>query len=277
MKWLSPTADKMYIWCPLSYKDRYIDGNKPPESEPLRGGRAVHAAADRLASAEHTDGRGWEKALIDRAAAAFRASWAENAEPEDDMKHFGRVFGTYVKTIIRRVKKAKSVKMGLATAFPEKTETWLRSKEFFHHRGIVDEMTPWVSVHKHYKERWIVDLKTGKTPPVPHDWENELQVNLYACMYIMEYDKPPDGMAIWYLVDDVWVIYPFDWDRANEAAAWAIYCREGIDKGNFEPTKNVFCDWRDCKERCPLFGGQASVGDTKGAKSSKEGGTNLLE
>lgn len=252
--WLSPTKISTYIQCPGLYKWRYIDGNTTT-SEALRGGSAVHLAAERFAKTKFESGRGWRERLIAKAEEIFLDAWAEKSAEGDDMEKFGLIFGNYVKTIIRRVRDSKNTRMGLNCAFPKKVEQWVRESEVMRIRGKVDEITDMFALERNFGEEWIVDLKTGKVPPVPSSWGNWLQLNLYAAIYAINMGKLPDGMAIWYLKDDVWVLYRPSWDEVNEVVAWALWVRREVEAGNFYPTKNVFCAWNECKEGCHVYTG----------------------
>lgn len=252
--WISPSKIKTYFQCPGLYKYQYVDGNFK-SSEPMRGGSAVHLAAERLAKMKVKGGRGWYDRLVATAEDIFLEAWEEKAEEGDDMAKFGPIFGTYVKTIARRVRDAKNTNMGLACAFPKKVEEWVSEDQVMKIRGIVDEITDMVCIERRFSEEWIVDLKTGKVPPVPDSWENWLQLNLYAAIYVINRGKLPDGMAIWYLKDDVWVIYRPIWDDINEAVACALWAREGIMAERFDPTVNTFCAWNGCQEDCDAYTG----------------------
>lgn len=258
--WLSPTKILTYLQCPREYHVKYVLGMFD-ESEALRGGSAVHLAAEKLAkwgkTVKHPPGN-WKVNLYQMAEEKFIEAWGMKAKPAegDNPERFARLFRVYVDTIYNRIKttlaSGKKLDQAWQWAWPNYTEQWLKSKEL-KLRGIADEVGPNVSIHRNFGNDWIVDLKTNKMTTIPFKEDHRIQILLYALMFEEMKGRLPNGVALWYLDGNVWVIYvptPADM-RELKQMVWNV--REGIENEDWTPTKHKFCDWCPGKGDCPEF------------------------
>jgi len=258
--WLSPTKVLTYLQCPREYYVKYVLGIFE-ESEALRGGSAVHYAAELLTkwgkTTKYVTGN-WKVKLYEMAEAKFVQAWDAKAKPEEgDMpERFAGLFRVYVDTIYNRVKttirSGKTLEQAWAWAWPKYSEQWLKSKDL-KLRGIADEIGSNVSIHRNFGNDWIVDLKTNKMTTIPFKKDHRLQVLMYALMYYETYGRFPDGVALWYLDGNVWVIYEVTSEAIEEIQYLIAQARDGIDREDWTPTKHKFCDWCPGKGDCPEF------------------------
>lgn len=259
MKWISPTKVLTYLSCPREYYVKFVL-KMFESSTALRGGSAVHMAAENLAKwgRKGVPPGMWQNHLWEMAEECFEKAWRAKAEPEDH-EHVGRyakMFRVYATTVLERIqrtlKSGKALKLAWQWAWPKEIEKWLKDPDTTL-RGIADEITDNVSIHKNFGEKWIVDLKTNKMTSVAFKADHRMQVMMYALAYRAETGKLPEGVALWYLDGNVWMAYQPTDAELDVLADDIKQVRRDIEDEKFEPTKHKFCNWCPGKGDCPEF------------------------
>lgn len=257
--WLSPTKIITYLQCPREYYVKYVLGIFE-SSTALRGGSAVHEAAEKLAKwgkADCPTGM-WATKLYEQAEVIFREAWDGNTEGEDDVEieRYAAMFRVYVDTIYKRIKSTlasgKALNLAWQWAWPEQVEQWLKDPDL-KIRGIADEITANVSIHNNYGQKWIVDLKTNKMSTIPFKSDHQFQVMLYAILYFKQKREFPAGLALWYLDGNIWTIYEVTPEAIENVQFGVAQARDGIEREDWTPRKHKFCDWCPGKGDCPEF------------------------
>lgn len=259
MKWISPSKILTYLVCPRKYYIQYVLGIFE-SSTALRGGSIVHEAAENLAKwgRKGVPTGMWDNKLWEKAEELFEAAWKKNAEDEDYevVERYARMYRVYVTTIRDRIKRTllsdKPLKLAWQWAWPMEVERWLKDPETTL-RGIADEITDNVSIHKNFGEEWIVDLKTNKMTNIAFKEDHEMQVMMYALAYRAETGKMPVGVALWYLDGNVWAMYQPTEEKLDKLADLIKQVRRDIEDEKFGPTKHKFCDWCPGQGDCPEF------------------------
>jgi len=230
-------------------------------SEALRGGSAVHEAAETLAKwgSAYTPGsqEPWRDVLWVNAESRFQLAWENNAEEGDDPTRYAKLFKVYVTMMMDRIQSTlnsgKELHLAWKWAWPKHIETWMKDPEL-KLRGIADEIGSNISIHNFYGKDWIVDLKTNKLGSLPFKEDHRDQVHMYAIMYYAKYGKYPDGVALWYLDGNVWVIYqPVDNEYMLYLRNDIEYARNGIENEDWRAKPHKFCDWCPGQGDCPEF------------------------
>lgn len=256
---LSPSKIITYLQCPMRYKLQYVDGMFE-ESTELRAGRAVHDAVERTVEDLTWQLGDWKERLWSKAERHFVDAWGKHCKTEldgDRLGEYGEMFGSYIRTLAARIdrnlKKGAGIQNSIKWALPQALEVSIRTEEPVAITGRIDEVSSVIAMTQ-YKETWLVDLKTGKVSDVPFKWDYWLQLQLYALMWYMREGKLPEGTALWFLSENLWVIMETTLDTINEAAAWAIYAAEEIEVESFPTCRSALCPW--CvgyKGGCPVI------------------------